>query len=510
MSATSGARSARRGLVAPAATAWGYIRHELLFLCFAVMEIGLLTPLVLVILGWARYWSPAAVTLWLLLMMLLPLNLVRLMSLLHVSIRGQRRALMGALLLIVLVSWRQLLYTPAGPLDFDWLRQFAASLGDSGNLIWARDLSVFLVTLLVWWRGIRLAGRAPEINNVGLRLRLGGLIFAPLVVWFASSFLNTSVVPFVLMFFLAALMAVALVRAENVEQEQRGTAATLNARWFAVVAGAAATITLLGGVVAAFVSGDSLYTVLAWLSPLWRAMQFGATVAFAVLFELVYPAFELLAVLVGYLGRFLALLLGQVAAQLREASILSPLETPVVPTPTATAAGAARVFTGQAVTVVVMLGLIVLVGLALARVYQRATFAARTSEASRTLAADEEEPGLGRRVLERLGLLRQWRAAASIRRIYRLMCRAATTAGYPRLEAETPYEYLPTVSRVWPNHAPEVRQITEAFIRVRYGEVPETREELAAIHEAWRRLETAEPQRRATPATDVAALTKRE
>ena len=112
--------------------------------------------------------------------------------------------------------------------------------------------------------------------------------------------------------------------------------------------------------------------------------------------------------------------------------------------------------------------------------------------------------------MERLGLLRQWRAAASIRRIYRLMCRAATAAGYPRLEAETPYEYLPTVSRVWPNHAPEVRQITEAFIRVRYGEVPETREELAAIHEAWRRLETAEPQRRAAPATDVAALTKRE
>jgi len=510
VSATPGAQLTRRGLAAPGATAWGYIRHELLFLCFALMEIGLLTPLVLVILGWARYWSPAAVTLWLLLTMLLPLNLIRVMSLLHISIRGQRRALMGALLLVILVSWRQLLYTPAGLFDFGWLRQFAASLGDSGNLIWARDLSVFLVTLLVWWRGIRLTGRAPEINNVGLRLRLGGLIFAPLIVWFASSFLSTSVVPFVLMFFLAALLAVALVRAENVEQEQRGTAATLNARWFAVVAGAAATITLLGGMIAAFISGDSLYTVLAWLSPLWRALQFGATVAFAVLFELVYPAFELLAVLVGYLGRFLALVLGQVAAQLRRADILSPLETPVVPTPTTTPGGAVAALTGQAVTVIIMLGLIILVGLALARVYQQATFAARASAPSRTSDADEDEPGLGRRLLERLGLLRQWRVAASIRRIYRLMCRAAAAAGYPRLEAETPYEYLPTASKVWPDYAVEVRQITEAFIRVRYGEVPETREELAEIHEAWRRLEAATPQRRVTTGTEVVALTKRE
>ncbi|MBX7252555.1 MAG: hypothetical protein K1X50_11285, partial [Candidatus Promineofilum sp.] len=397
---------ARRTLAAPAATAWGYVRHELLFLSFALMETALLTPLVLVVLGWARYWSAGLVLLWLLLLMLLPLNLARLMSLLHVSLRRQQRVQMIALLLAVFFSWRQLLYTPAGPLDLGWLRQFAANLADSESLVWARDLSVFVVTLLVWWRGVRLAVRQPEIGNAGLRLRLGGLIFAPLLVWFSGRFLNTSVVPFLLLFFLAALTAVALVRAENIEREQRGTAATLNARWFGVVAGAAATIVFAGGAVAAFLSGDSLVAVLSWLSPLWRALQFGATVVGAVLFRLSLPLLELLGVLTEALGRVLLAIMGQVAAGLQRLGFLQSAEVTVTPTPTPEAAGPLGVLAGKGLTVFIMLAAVVVIGLALARVYQRATFAARTSEASRTLAADEEEPGLGRRVLERLGLVR--------------------------------------------------------------------------------------------------------
>jgi hypothetical protein len=159
--------------------------------------------------------------------------------------------------------------------------------------------------------------------------------------------------------------------------------------------------------------------------------------------------------------------------------------------------------------VLLMLAAIVVVALALVRVYQQAALAARDSTASRADRADDDEPGAGRRLLERLGLLRQWRTAASIRRVYRLMCRAAAAAGYPRLEAETPYEYLPTLAQVWPENAAEARLITDAFIRVRYGELPETAEELEAIRAAWRRLEGTEPHRRAVPDT-APTLTRRE
>jgi hypothetical protein len=501
----------RRGLVAPAATTWGTVRHELLFLSFALMETALLTPVVLVVLGWARYWPASLVMLWLLLVMLLPLNLVRLMSLLHVSLGRQRQGLMVALLLVVLLSWRQLLYAPAGPFDFGWLGQFTANLAEGDSLVWARDLSIFVITVLVWWRGIRLATRQPALGNVGLRLRLGGLILAPLMLWFSARFLTVSIVPFLLLFFLAALTAVALVRAETIEQEQRGTAATLNARWFAVVTAAALGIVLIGGGGAVALSGNSLPAVVSWLAPLWRALQFVGTIVGVVLFQLLYPAVEVLAGLLAWVIELLGRFMGQVLAGLQQFGLLDQLPESAVltPTPSPTApAGLVGELAGKAGVALLMLAAIAVVALALATVYRRATFAARDSAASRA-ERDDDEPGAGRRLLERLGLLRQWRAAASIRRIYRLMCHAAAAAGYPRLEAETPNEYLPTLGRVWPENAAEARLITDAFIRVRYGELPETAEELAAIRTAWRRLEATEPHRRVTP-DDAPTLTRRE
>ena len=140
-----------------------------------------------------------------------------------------------------------------------------------------------------------------------------------------------------------------------------------------------------------------------------------------------------------------------------------------------------EVLAGKTSAALLMLAVIVVVALALVRVYQQAAQAARDSSPSRGDRQADDKPGAGRRLLERLGLLRQWRAAASIRRIYRLMCRAAAAAGYPRLEAETPNEYLPTLSQVWPENAAEARLITDAFIRVRYGELPETAEEAALL-----------------------------
>ena len=115
--------------------------------------------------------------------------------------------------------------------------------------------------------------------------------------------------PFLLLFFLAALTAVALVRAENIEEEQRGTAATLNARWFAVVAAAALVIVLVGGLGAAVLSGNTLLVVAGGLAPLWRALQFVGTIVGAVVFELIYPAVRVLALFVNWVGSVLTCLL---------------------------------------------------------------------------------------------------------------------------------------------------------------------------------------------------------
>ncbi len=497
-----------RGLLAPSPTVWGAIRHELLYIGFALMEVALITPAAMMVLGWARYWPPLQLAAWLFLLMLLPLNLLRVMGLLGVSLRRQRVALIGALLLVIFASWRLLLYEAASLFDFGWLRQFAGTLGDGGNLLWTRDLSVFLLTAFIWWRGIRLAIRSPEINNVGLRLRLGGLILLPLLIWFSGSFRRADVVPFVLLFFLSALVVISLVRAENIEREKSGMAATLNARWFAAVATAALGIVVASGVLASILAGESLFVVLAILSPVWRAVQFGAAVVGVLLFKLAYPALVVLAGVLQFLSGALGGVLGGLSAVLGDLNLFSELDAVELPAPEERTSILGPLLTSRPTTALIMVVLVVLVALTLARSYRHATFAARESERSQVAGVVAEGGGRGRRWLDRLGLLRG-RRAASVRRIYRQMCRSAASAGFPRVGTETPYEYLSTLARAWPHHTAETQLITEAFVRVRYGEIPETAAELDALRAAWRRLEAAEPAQQAA-AEQTATLAKRE
>jgi hypothetical protein len=61
--------------------------------------------------------------------------------------------------------------------------------------------------------------------------------------------------------------------------------------------------------------------------------------------------------------------------------------------------------------------------------------------------------------------------------------------GYPRPTATTPLEFLPELSRIFPESAADLQDITRAYLKVRYGEVPETQAEVDDIETAWKRVE---------------------
>ncbi|HSJ58807.1 MAG TPA: DUF4129 domain-containing protein [Anaerolineae bacterium] len=88
----------------------------------------------------------------------------------------------------------------------------------------------------------------------------------------------------------------------------------------------------------------------------------------------------------------------------------------------------------------------------------------------------------------RFGLGSRFLAAISIRRIYTNLLRLATDAGYPRATSETPYEYLDTLRRALPENEADAHTITEAYVNARYGQVPDTREELERIRACWQRI----------------------
>jgi hypothetical protein len=95
-------------------------------------------------------------------------------------------------------------------------------------------------------------------------------------------------------------------------------------------------------------------------------------------------------------------------------------------------------------------------------------------------------------LMGRFGPGMQLYAAVSIRKIYANMVRLAETQGFPRQPAQTPYEYLPTLGLAFPDSQAEATTITEAYVNVHYGEVPESLQDLQRIRECWEQIRERE------------------
>jgi hypothetical protein len=76
-------------------------------------------------------------------------------------------------------------------------------------------------------------------------------------------------------------------------------------------------------------------------------------------------------------------------------------------------------------------------------------------------------------------------AAARIRIIYARLLRLGAKLGEPRAPAATPLEYLASLEKVFPGSTNELELITHAYLRVRYGELPETRAQVEEVESAW-------------------------
>lgn len=473
---------------------WGFARHEILYLLWALMEISLFTPLFFAALPWAGFWSPGIFSLWLLLILLIPFNLIRVMSLITLPKERQRLILVGGLILTFLLSLRALLYEPTALFDLSWLAEFFAHSGEPDNPLWRRDVAVFIMVTLMWWRGISLAGRHVDIGDVGTRFRIFSLFCALIVAGIAESVLTWSVTPFVLLFFFSSLMAIVLTRLEQLELDQTGRSFPLGPRWVAIVALAAFLVVFIVGILAGFASGTAVESAVGWLAPLWQSIRFLTTAVISVISFFSVPFIILI-------EWFLNLIISFIGPYLKEAIDNIELITPPPAVDSQTAdelseiTGTTSVLPRQLISILTMTFFVLLISLAFSRLIR---FLRPLSQTDTELLnpldnLSGKRPGFGRRLLNRFGFLNRWQTAASIRRIYQDMCSLAGSSGFPRLDSETPFEYLKTLKNAWPENSADTLLITEAYNRVRYGEIPETESELDEIKAAWKRLEQIRP-----------------
>ena len=96
--------------------------------------------------------------------------------------------------------------------------------------------------------------------------------------------------------------------------------------------------------------------------------------------------------------------------------------------------------------------------------------------------------GRARRAIEgitRLNPAARFIAAARIRRIYASLLRLSARLGQPRSPSETPLEFMENLARIFPASQVELATITHAYLRVRYGELPETHGQVEEVEAAW-------------------------
>jgi hypothetical protein len=82
----------------------------------------------------------------------------------------------------------------------------------------------------------------------------------------------------------------------------------------------------------------------------------------------------------------------------------------------------------------------------------------------------------------------------SILQIYASLVKLAAASGLPRHEAATPYEYVATLHKAFPDSAEEVQLITNAYVHAHYGERSFRPEYVQRVRDAWLTIRTRQEQ----------------
>jgi len=455
--------------------------RELALFSLMVMELCWLVP-------WYRSLTPATYAArsgWVFLVfgsIILSVHLVvRFMNYLHLRLDLRRWILAVMLLICVFFGLKALLYTNQAISLSELVSRPIRAFSDLSSLI-PDEFLVGLVTLFACWRGISLAqaliGPLAIIRNFqfGIFMFLGYM------------FLNTIVTgetpgAFIYIFFFAALIAMVAARISVLGFLRGGGRSPFDRRWFLGMLSTAFGVVGLAALVARVSSGQLDFLVLVG--------------------ELIFRVLAIAIILLISPLLYLLITLTQKAPGV-PASIVQLMNT----------LNGLRTFLGSKAlefgghlawlpnlkpilfwSITIAVALIVMATLSL---WFMRTQGKRVDDRQSLVSGGEIWRLMRAAVRKQLsklgedlaGLLRikhsqRLLAAARIRRIYVQLMELCGDLGKSRPAALTPLEFLPTLMDLFPGFESDLRTITQAYLRVRYGELPETRKEVDEVEAAW-------------------------
>ena len=419
--------------------------------------------------------------------------LSRAMSFLRLKVLVQRVALLVFLLFLILAGFRTLL---PGEIEGvgELVGQPLASLGDLSNLIPA-EFVITVAVLIFARRGIGLSQEFIGPMKVLSRFRLGFLMFLGYIV-LVTTLMGISPGMSWIVFLAAGMIALASSRVALLSLIRGGRRSPFNREWVLGLAVAVGLAILLAAGFAIILSGVGGIL----LGVLLRLVV-------ALLYLLLYPLVLVTTYAITWLFGFLnledsgftnALTMGLE----RLSELFADISSYVSDFSWILEALTALWFRwGSLVKLVTCSSIILFVGVVAILQLRELS---RRRQATGTDDLEVERIGIGilghlARTLRdslsnRLRVRRSEKdiknlAAARVRQIYFDLSGLSSSLGTPRRGSQTPLEYLPDLEAVFVNMGSDLNLITDAYVRVRYGELPEDESELKAVEEAWIRVE---------------------
>jgi len=472
---------------------------ETLLLALAGMEICWFAPLFLVLSH--RSWTlpPFAVGLMLWLVVWSMMRLARFLAERQISFPLYEIIVLGMVIISSLLVIRLYVHWTMAWDDWSWLAATGRALT---HLIesFSDEVIVLGTMFFLWWRAISLSQREHDFQSVGYEFRRNVLLLTASTL-LLSHLAGREVNLFIAPFFFFSLLAVALARVKDKSRVSGGIERPFGLRWLAILSAGNLLVLGLAWLLSPLYSVKGFRKLLTWLDPLFVWMGRVAS-------WLLMKFLQLLGLFMEWVIALLRRWLGSGGLQFVKSPAFEFLlqvrrEASGYAWPPAWVMALGRYLCP---TLLIIAALLLI-----------AIWLEHRQRGSRRLLEDERQPlweaeadlrvgGLLRRKWEQLralmvqmgrfGFHRRLYAAVSVRAIYANVIRLAERQGFPRPPARTPYEFLPTLARAFPGHEADLARVTEAYVRVHYGELPVTREELEALRACWDRLrQTSAPYR---------------
>jgi hypothetical protein len=393
--------------------------------------------------------------------------------------------------IVILSGWAniRLLMSGLGEMRFtDFLTRPIEEVSAEGRLV-TPELWILAATFLLTWRGFSLA-RSWGGRDTVMKSLLWGIGFYAAYGVFSTITHQQGALWLMYVFISASLIAMVTSRVSTLVRMRGGTVSPFDVRWVGSILSATIVITGLAALVSGILSQQ-----------VERINQVFRIVVYGIITFLILP--------IAYL-----LKLGEPAIEAVRGMMTTPTPAPQLP------AGESGLDTiigpeilnelpdgdgGGSSLQIILIGLVFLVLLILmlriANSWQTRQEGGEQDERQSLLEGASLWEALINALRNRIfqtandinaaARLRQkdrLRAAARIRRVYGELMNLCGDLGQPRPEPVTPLEFLPAARQVFPNLNSDLEIITRSYLRIRYGELPETHQEVEMVETAWKRV----------------------